>query len=73
MAAGTGLSGTRGADTMTVRHGPGARRLTLDADQGCDASPFVSELLANKVTPHIADRAALRVRQPQQNGTGYLG
>jgi len=32
---------------MIVRHWPGAQRLTLDADQGYDASPFVTELRAN--------------------------
>ena len=30
------------------------RRITLGADKGCDASPFVAELRARRVTPHVA-------------------
>ena len=42
------------AEAMIVRHSPGARRLTLGADKGYDASAFVADLRVLNVTPHIA-------------------
>jgi hypothetical protein len=49
-----GYAEREAAEAMIVRHSPGARRLTLGADKGYDASAFVADLRALKVTPHIA-------------------
>jgi hypothetical protein len=48
------------AEAMIVRHSPGARRLTLGADKGYDASAFVADLRALNVTPHIAQNLSGR-------------
>jgi transposase len=49
-----GYAERESAEAMIVRHSPGARRLTLGADKGYDASAFVADLRALNVTPHIA-------------------
>lgn len=39
---------------MLGRRRPGGRRITLGADKAYDVTPFVGDLRARKVTPHIA-------------------
>lgn len=43
-----------------IRDVGGARRITLGADKGYDAAPFVQELRALNVTPHIAQNLSRR-------------
>ena len=43
-----------------MRHSPGARRITLGADEGYDAAAFIADMRALNVTPHIAQNISGR-------------
>jgi hypothetical protein len=50
----TGTAERDAAETMTVRHWPGAHRISLRADKGYDAAAFAADMRALNVTPRIA-------------------
>jgi hypothetical protein len=69
-----GYAERRAALEMIHRHSPGStRKLTLGADRGYDAAPFVRDLRQACVTPHIAQKArysAIDGRTTRHEGYG---
>ena len=54
LTQGSGTAEREAALAMIESHRPGRRRITLGADKAYDVTPFVEELRARRVTPHIA-------------------
>jgi hypothetical protein len=61
------------AETMTVRHSPGSKRITLGADKAYGVHKFVDDLRDLNVTPHIAQNTTNRTSAIDARTTRHAG
>jgi transposase len=59
----SGTAEREAALALVEAHRKDGRRITLGADKAYDVTAFVEALRARRITPHIADRGALRLDQ----------